>query len=78
MYYKNKQILLVYINWIWSVLRDVCVIKLNKKKTMDLLKTPSIQSLLDSDLESVESLHYIDFEEVNKKVRSLDLVYIFF
>lgn len=56
----------------------MCVIKLNKKKTMDLLKTPSIQSLLDSDLESVESLHYIDFEEVNKKVRSLDLVYIFF
>ncbi|KPJ07186.1 Vacuolar protein sorting-associated protein 8-like [Papilio machaon] len=33
---------------------------------MDLLKTPSIQSLLDSDLESVESLHYIDFEELDE------------
>lgn len=31
---------------------------------MDLLKTPSVQSLLDSDLESVESLQYMDFEEV--------------
>lgn len=34
---------------------------------MDLLKTPSVQSLLDSDLESVESLQYLDLdiEEVN-------------
>lgn len=32
---------------------------------MDLLKTPSTQSLLDSDLESVESLQYVDFEEVS-------------
>lgn len=36
---------------------------------MDLLKTPSTQSLLDSDLESVESLQYVDFEEVsNRKI----------
>lgn len=34
--------------------------------TMDLLKTPSTQSLLESDLESVESLQYVDFEEVIK------------
>ncbi|CAG4947702.1 unnamed protein product [Parnassius apollo] len=33
---------------------------------MDLLKTPSIQSLLDSDLESVESLHYVDIEELDE------------
>lgn len=32
---------------------------------MDLLKTPSVQSLLDSDLESVESLQYLDIEEVS-------------
>lgn len=31
---------------------------------MDLLKTPSVQSLLDSDLESVGSLQYLDIEEV--------------
>lgn len=31
---------------------------------MDLLKTPSVQSLLDSDLESVESFQYLDIEEV--------------
>lgn len=29
---------------------------------MDLLKTPSVQSLLDSDLESVESLQYLDLD----------------
>ncbi|CAK1586156.1 unnamed protein product [Parnassius mnemosyne] len=33
---------------------------------MDLLKTPSIQSLLDSDLESVESLNYVDIEELDE------------
>ncbi|XP_023938652.2 vacuolar protein sorting-associated protein 8 homolog [Bicyclus anynana] len=33
---------------------------------MDLLKTPSTQSLLDSDLESVESLQYVDFEELDE------------
>lgn len=35
---------------------------------MDLLKTPSVQSLLDSDLESVESLQYLDIEEVSGDV----------
>lgn len=34
---------------------------------MDLLKTPSVQSLLDSDLESVESFQYLDIEEVKLK-----------
>ncbi|KAH9632458.1 hypothetical protein HF086_014542 [Spodoptera exigua] len=33
---------------------------------MDLLKTPSVQSLLDSDLESVESLQYLDIEELDE------------
>ncbi|XP_041987955.1 vacuolar protein sorting-associated protein 8 homolog [Aricia agestis] len=33
---------------------------------MDLLKAPSIQSLLDSDLESVESLQYVEFEELDE------------
>ncbi|KAG6464048.1 hypothetical protein O3G_MSEX014241 [Manduca sexta] len=33
---------------------------------MDLLKTPSVQSLLDSDLESVESLHCLDIEELDE------------
>ncbi|XP_072947708.1 vacuolar protein sorting-associated protein 8 homolog [Epargyreus clarus] len=33
---------------------------------MDLLKTPSIQSLFDSDLESVESLQYVDIEELDE------------
>ncbi|XP_063535635.1 vacuolar protein sorting-associated protein 8 homolog [Cydia strobilella] len=33
---------------------------------MDLLKTPSVQSLLDSDLESVGSLQYMDFEELDE------------
>ncbi|CAH0398761.1 unnamed protein product [Chilo suppressalis] len=33
---------------------------------MDLLKTPSMQSLLDSDLESVESLQYLDIEELDE------------
>ncbi|CAH2039598.1 unnamed protein product, partial [Iphiclides podalirius] len=33
---------------------------------MDLLKTPSIQSLLDSDIESVESLNYVDIEELDE------------
>ncbi|XP_045766825.1 vacuolar protein sorting-associated protein 8 homolog isoform X1 [Maniola jurtina] len=33
---------------------------------MDLLKTPSTQSLLDSDLESVESLQYVDIEELDE------------
>ncbi|CAG9561239.1 unnamed protein product [Danaus chrysippus] len=33
---------------------------------MDLLKTPSTQSLLESDLESVESLQYVDFEELDE------------
>lgn len=39
--------------------------KLDHNKAMDLLKTPSVQSLLDSDLESVESFQYLDIEEVN-------------
>ncbi|XP_053606903.1 vacuolar protein sorting-associated protein 8 homolog [Plodia interpunctella] len=33
---------------------------------MDLLKAPSVQSLLDSDLESVESLQYLDIEELDE------------
>ncbi|XP_060802383.1 vacuolar protein sorting-associated protein 8 homolog [Amyelois transitella] len=33
---------------------------------MDLLKTPSVQSLLDSDLESVDSLQYLDIEELDE------------
>ncbi|XP_068618217.1 vacuolar protein sorting-associated protein 8 homolog [Battus philenor] len=33
---------------------------------MDLLKTPSIQSLLDSDLESVGSVQYVDIEELDE------------
>lgn len=39
-----------------------------KTDKMDLLKTPSVQSLLDSDLESVESLQYLDIEEVSGDV----------
>ncbi|KAL4707675.1 hypothetical protein ACJJTC_014856 [Scirpophaga incertulas] len=33
---------------------------------MDLLKTPSVQSLLDSDIESVDSLQYLDIEELDE------------
>ncbi|KAJ2944385.1 hypothetical protein O0L34_g18387 [Tuta absoluta] len=33
---------------------------------MDLLKTPSVQSLLDSDLESVDGFPYLDIEELDE------------
>lgn len=42
--------------------------------TMDLLKTPSVQSLLDSDLESVGSLQYLDIEEVNTFIKNTSIL----
>lgn len=44
---------------------------------MDLVKTPSIQSLLDSDLESVESLQYLDIEEVNSCILFIISILLF-
>lgn len=41
---------------------------------MDLLKTPSVQSLLDSDLESVGSLQYLDIEEVNTFIKNTSIL----